>query len=304
MVQYLLNAFMRHTMTMAYTTNPHQPRLRMDAVKLVRSGWSYRKVSRHTGFSIGSISSWVKQAESLGRNELWIPTKSSRPHRHPKELSFKMIRTIIDQRLQHNRCAEVVHEELKRKNIVVSLSTVKRVLERYGLLKSRSPWKRPHDATLRPLAENPGDLVEIDTVHIWLPTRFYVYTMIDVCTRWTYAAVAERNRVKESLLFVQDAKHQSPFDFHMIQSDHGSEFSQGFTLNVGTNHRHSRVRTPNDNAHIERFNRTLQEECLNHVPTNMTAYQKALNEYLPYYNNERLHLGLHFKTPLEVFRSY
>ncbi|MEW5908042.1 MAG: integrase core domain-containing protein, partial [Patescibacteria group bacterium] len=71
------------------------------------------------------------------------------------------------------------------------------------------------------------------------------------------------------------------------------------------NHRHSRVRKANDNGHIERFNRTLKEECLNKVwPINPFVYQKAIDNYLPYYNNQRLHLGLNFRTPAEVITSY
>ncbi len=291
-------------MYMPYTTNPKLPRLRMDAVKLVRSGWSVRKVARHTGFNPSTISRWVKKAEPMGRSELWIPTQSSKPHHHPDELPFELVRAIINQRLEHNRCAEVVQEELKRKGIAVSLSSVKRVLGRYGLLKSRSPWKRPHDATPRPVIGKPGDLVEVDTIHIIRPDRFYVYTLLDVCTRWAYARVSENINVNNTLCFVQAAKSTAPFSFQILQSDHGSEFSQGFTLNVGTQHRHSRVRTPNDNAHLERFNRTLQEECLDHVPSSPKRYQQALEEYLPYYNQERLHLSLNFKTPLEVLRSY
>ncbi|MGH7926701.1 MAG: integrase core domain-containing protein, partial [Candidatus Binatia bacterium] len=62
------------------------------------------------------------------------------------------------------------------------------------------------------------------------------------------------------------ATEQSPFPFVLLQSDHGSEFSQKFTLEVGVTHRHTRVRTPNDNAHLERFNRTIQEECFSRVP--------------------------------------
>jgi len=41
-------------MYMAYTTNPNLPRVRMDAVRLVRSGWSTRKVARHLGFNQAS----------------------------------------------------------------------------------------------------------------------------------------------------------------------------------------------------------------------------------------------------------
>lgn len=64
-------------------------------------------------------------------------------------------------------------------------------------------------------------------------------------------------------------------------------------------HRHSRVRQANDNAHVERFNRTVQEECFYHLPQELALY-RALQRYLPYYNTERLHLGLNLKTPAQV----
>ncbi|MBT5016346.1 transposase [Candidatus Peregrinibacteria bacterium] len=86
----------------------------------------------------------------------------------------------------------------------------------------------------------------------------------------------------------------------MIQSDNGPEFSQNFTERIKIIHRHSRVRKSNDNAHVERFNRTIQEECLDRVPENMSSYLKAISEYLEYYNHERLHLGINKKTPSQI----
>jgi len=290
-------------MYMAYTTNPHQARLRMDVVKLVRSGWSYRKVARHTGFSVGAISLWMKKAEQYGG--LWIPTNSSRPHHHPNELSDEIINKIITQRLKRNRCAGVVHQELINQGVLVSLSSVKRVLKRKGLIKERSPWKRWHVSGERPLASEAGSLVEIDTIHI-MPRpvfRFYVYTLIDVYSRWAYAKTVERMNTHKTIGFVREAQRISPFKFSTLQSDHGPEFSVYFSEQIKVPHRHIRVRKPNDNAHIERFNRTLQEECLNRVSPNPRAYQKALSEYLPYYNNERLHLSLNFKTPTECSQA-
>lgn len=289
---------------MSYTSNPHMPRLRMQAVKLVRQGWSYRKVARHTGFSIGAISNWMQKAPPYGHNGLWIPTKSSRPKHHPDELSVEIVRAIMRERLKHNRCAEIVHQALLRQGYLVSLSSVKRTLDRQGLLKKHSPWKKLHRSLPRPWVKKPGDLVEIDTIHFWEPQRFYIYTLLDVCTRWAFAAVRKHATTRDSLWFVRAAQHEAPFSFAMLQSDNGSEFSANFSRRVGFEHRHSRVRKPNDNAHLERFNRTLQEECFGITTPQPKRYQTMLTKYLPYYNEERLHMGLDFKTPDEVFRSY
>jgi transposase InsO family protein len=218
------------------------------------------------------------------------------------------VEAIIVQREKRGRCAEIVHRELRSQGIEVSLSSVKRTLKRQGLIKKRSPWKRWHFTASRPLAKNPGDLVQIDTIHVIVgQQRFYVYTLIDIASRWAYAKVFLRINTHNSLKFIKEAQRKAGFSFKMIQSDHGSEFSAWFTEHLGklgVSHRHSRVRKANDNGHVERFNRTLQEECLNRLIKSPIIYQQAINEYLPYYNSERLHLGINFKTPLEVVLSY
>lgn len=276
----------------------------MQAVNLVRKGWSIRKVARHTGFSHGAIINWLKKAPLDGRRV--IPTLSSRPHSHPQALSEDIVSEILKIRDRNKRCSEVVHQELLNKGIKVSLSSVKRVLERNGRIRKRSPWKRWHFEEKRPLALKPGDLVQIDTVHFFFKNnkRFYVYTLLDVFSRWAYAKMSLRINTHLSLRFVKEAQGLSSFPFSMLQSDHGSEFSTYFTENIKVSHRHSRIRKPSDNGHLERFNRTLQDECLRRLPYNFRTYQREVPKYIHYYNTRRLHLGLNLKTPLEVVRSY
>ncbi|MGH7156998.1 MAG: integrase core domain-containing protein, partial [Candidatus Saccharimonadales bacterium] len=54
-----------------------------------------------------------------------------------------------------------------------------------------------------------------------------------------------------------------------------------------------------DNAHLERFNRTIQEECIAHLPRKLEVWQREVPEYLSYYNNQRQHMGLNWLTPEE-----
>lgn len=291
-------------MYMPYTTNPHLPRVRRDAVRLVcYRGWSIRKVARHIGVEPSTISRWVKLDPTGGWR--FIPTLSSRPHHHPHELSQEIISRILSMRSERNQCAEILHHRLITDGYTVSLSSVKRVLRRFHCSRY-SRWKKWHQYPDRPLAEKPGLLVEIDTIHDGPhEDRLYVYTMLDVCSRFAHALPTERINTHSSLKFVRTALF--PFPVTTIQSDHGPEFSKWFTKMVtvdGITHRHSRVRQPNDNAHLERFNRTLQDECLSRTPRSLKAYRKEIPEYLHYYNNERPHMGLNFKTPTEVLRSY
>lgn len=293
-------------MHMAYSNNPNLPQVRMQAVRLVKyREWSMRKVSRYIGVNVSTISRWCKKDITGG----WRPiaTKSSRPKNHPKQLREDIVRKIIKLRFEtKNRCSEVIHQMLLNEGVKVSLNSVKRTLDRHGLINKRSPWKRYHPPTERPKADNPGDLVQVDTIHLMKnqKERIYVFTLIDVFSRWVYAKAYERANCKTALHFLRLAQFYARFKFNNIQSDHGSEFSTHFTERLGINHRHSRVRKPNDNGHLERFNRTLQEECLRKLKVDVNVINKALPEYLKYYNNERLHLGINLLTPLQVLRSY
>lgn len=291
---------------MAYTTNPHMAKVRRDAVNLVKyRGWSMRKTAFRFGVEPSTISRWCKRPFATGWHEL--PTRSSRPKTSPNALPREIVEAIIKKRIGRRRCGQVIYYELQREGVKVSLPSVQRTLDRCHLLKKRSVWKRPHDATPRPEAAFAGALVQMDTIHIIAPdgSKIYIYTLIDLYSRWAYAEVVDKIGAEASVWFVHHARMSAPIKFIMIQTDHGSEFSSWFTHHLrqlGIGHRHSRVRQSNDNAHVERFNRTIQEECLDHVAHTISSFSRVIPKYLKYYNTERLHMGINYQTPLEVLR--
>lgn len=295
-------------MYMAYTNNPNLPRVRYQAVELVKSGKSVREVARRFGFAHNTVLNWLKRKPEYCNRQLVISTLSSKPDHHPDELSDEVIGQILSLRSERNQCAEILHHRLMTElGIVVSLSSVKRVLKRFGISRF-SKWKKWHQYPPRPIPERPGLLVEIDSVHEGAPeNRLSAYALIDVNSRWGYAEPSLRVNTWNTIEFVKRARVEAPFTFQVIQTDHGSEFSKqlmkviGYT---GINHRHSRVRTPTDNGHVERFIRTLQDECLHKIPRDFQIWKKEIPEFLNYYNTQRPHMGLNFKTPMQVVRSY
>lgn len=196
----------------------------------------------------------------------------------------------------------MARQELLNQGVRVSLNSVRRTIDRHGLMKKRSPWKQYHPPVPRPIPLKAGDLMEMDTIHIMISKkkRIYVFVILDVFSRWAYARCFEKMSGALMLRFIEEAENGAPFDFGMLQSDPGPEFSKWFTSRIGKNHRYTRIGKPNDNAHIERFNRTLQEECIDRASRNPESISCALKKYLRYYNHERLHLGISLLSPIQL----
>lgn len=285
---------------MAYTSNRNLPKIRQEAARLVREGWSARKVGRYLGYHHTAIMSWVRKAERIGFHP--IPTRSSRPKSHPRNLSPKIEERIIAIRLEHRRYGKAIHAQLLNEGLEVSLASVNRTLDRHHLLKKKSPWKRFHPHQERSKALKRGDLVQVDTIHRMIDkkNRLYVFSLIDLYSRDAYAKAYGKMSSKTTLKFIREAEKEMGFHFEMLQSDHGPEFGRWFVSQIKKNHRYSRIGRPNDNAHIERFNRTLQEECLDKLSNDVFEINQALKKYLQYYKYERLHAGINFLTPSQV----
>lgn len=282
-----------------YTNNPKMPKIRRDAVLFAKK-YGVRTSARHFGFSPGAIVAWRKKAKVEGLHP--IPTLSSRPKHSPRALKRSLVTLIIDKRLALNRSAEVVQKSLAEDGVIVSLMSVKRTLDRAHLTKKRSPWKRYHAPTARPLADHPGALVQADTVHLAVhgKTVLYVFTCIDVYSRWAYARCYTKANARTASMFIKQAQVAAPFLFHCIQTDNGSEFSTHFTERIQIRHRHTRVRQSNDNAHIERFNRTLREECMDTLPVNLRIINRHLPVYLKHYVETRHHFGINLMKPAQL----
>lgn len=287
---------------MAYISNPYMGKVRRLAVNDVNiRKLSYQQTALKYGVTKSAICKWMKRATADHRE--FIYTRSSRPHFHPKQLSDELVNRIIEVRKQRNKCAPVVHSQLRKEGIIVSLSSVERVLRRYSLVRKpkQANWKVK---VPRPMPVSPGKLVEMDTMHVVKldHSRFFIYAVIDLYSRLGYAEYQTKINQKVSIRMALKARNYFGFPFEVMQTDNGPEFKQNFSYYLGRNNievRHSRVRKPNDNAHIERFIRTLQDECFEGRDPKEKTAQKKLNEYLDYYNNERMHLSLNMQTPRE-----
>lgn len=318
---------------MAYSTNPYLPKARAIALHLhIAEGVPLGITARKCGIHRSTLWRWKQKWQRLNENisqdkpnrptrvttfvtayYRWhIATESSRPHANPNAVPDEVVQQVLAVRAQLNRCAEVVWHHLTTVlGILVSLSSVCRILRRHhcfdGARKPRVRRDNPH----RPHVTKPGELVEIDTIHHVDPhsgKRLYYYTVIDLFTRMTCVTLSTTLRQGLAVQAILAAEKQWGFPIALVQSDNGPEFSRYFEQQLKAHDiatRHTRLHRPNDNAHIERFNRTLQTEAIGYywrrsVP--LRRQRETLTTYLDYYNQRRVHLGLQLRTPAEMLQ--
>lgn len=294
---------------MAYSTNIYVPKVRRHAVNLVLfEGWSCERAARHVGVHRSTVWRWCRRPEASDRRKL-ISTRSSAAHSHPWAVPAEVVTLVLQVRRELRRCALVVHQYLRRfhSDVTVSLATVGRILARH---KQTNGWygrkgKVRRRRIPRPRIEAPGSFLQMDTIHFkdWKTRQaYYVYTLIDLKSRWAYAAYAPAISPARTNDFVLAALERAPFKVQLIQTDNGQEFGQVCEQHLQAHdvrQRRIRLGKKNDNAHIERFNRTLQDECLGRWPAE-AGIQARLTAYLDFYNTKRLHCSLQGFTPAEA----
>lgn len=67
-------------------------------------------------------------------------------------------------------------------------------------------------------------------------------------------------------------------------------------------------RSPKQNAFVERFNRSIEEEFIDlHLVSlkqpNLAVFKQELDQYLYFFNNIRPHFGLQLLTPMEQYKQ-
>lgn len=156
--------------------------------------------------------------------------------------------------------------------------------------------------------KQPGELVEIDTVSIFVDgLKRYMLTAIDLPTRFAFAYTYKTSSSANAKDFLGKLRHVAPFQITRVQTDNGHEFHKHFLQACrGENlmHYFNYPHHPQSNGHVERFNRTIQEQfAYRHIDAldDPNTFNRKLMNYLIWYNTERPHRGIGKVAPLRYY---
>lgn len=270
------------------------------------------KAAKELGVHRSTILRWKKRSSRFGRECInGVRRTSTRPHTIHHSLSDEDERRIIEVRKKYGCTAEKIKYILKLK---VAHRTIHRFLKRSGLVSEYGYHRRPRfQDTFHMHAKNVTTVgylqmdVKVVTPELsGLPWTCFEYAVIDIYSRWKDAVILNQLDQNGAMTALLEIIPRLPFETVFIQTDNGLEFQKRFDAmltDMNIQHHFIHKATPNENAVIERSFRTDEEEFYFRIekrPKHYDELRELYRKYLYYYNHERLHMGINFKTPAEM----
>lgn len=235
-----------------------------------------------------------------------------RPHTSPSRVAARVEQRIVRLRGQRLSAVRIAHA------LAIGHSTVQRVLERHG----QNQLPRPARPTPRRYEkQRPGELVHIDVKY--LPAlrnarNDFEFAAVDDFSREAVVSIRTEATSLAAASFLEHVAATLPYPIeavltdnafaftmrHARHSDRQTRFQQACAA-LGIHHHLLRPYAPQSNGKVERFFRTVNDECLHIRPLfTFAARSRAVNDFVWYYNHERPHLSLGGMTPIDRRKLY
>lgn len=190
-------------------------------------------ISRVCPHSVRSLKRWKKEFQEHGMEGL-IP-KSTRPKTQPNETPIRIKEDVISLRNETKVCAKKLHWKLKKRDVLVPVSTIGKILKDEGLVKKYRVKKIKYKHIK--VERLPGELVEIDVKHVPGPIKgmkYHQYTAIDTASRWRHLEIFDEETSFHSIEFLKIVMSKFPYKIRAIKTDNHSTFTNYYN---GTNKR-------------------------------------------------------------------
>ncbi|MFA6992734.1 MAG: DDE-type integrase/transposase/recombinase [Candidatus Gracilibacteria bacterium] len=273
--------------------------------------------ARHFGLNRETVREWRNKFNHIGM--LGLNDKSHKPKNVRKPITnWKTVDEIVKTRKQYPAWSKYkIQSMLERENIIVSASTVGRVLKRKGLIDKKVS-KKKSKAAKHPRKRFPkgfrisaaGDMIQMDTKHVNLigGKRIYQFTAIDVLTKKRvlryYSSLASKNGAD----FLEYCLKKFPFRIKAVQTDNGPEFLKHFDIlcqKMSIPHYFIYPRQPKQNTYVENSHLADEREFYSqgNVGYDIKSMQKRLEHWEYVWNSIRPHEALGYLTPDEYLNK-
>jgi len=284
---------------------------------LKKHGDDISLTARHFGLDRKTVRAWRNKFNRVGM--LALNDKSHRPKnvRYPTT-DWRTMAEIVKIRQEYPVWSKYkIQVMLKRKNMLVSASTIGRVLKRKNLINTKVSRKKSK-AAKNPKQRYPkglrivsaGDMVQIDTKFVTMLTgrMIYQFTAIDVLTKRRILKYYSSLLSKNGADFLRYCLKKFPFPIKAVQTDNGKEFLKDFDQlckELSLPHYFIEARHPKQNTYVENSHGFDEREFYQqgNVDKDIAAMGKALEKWEYTWNYIRPHQALNYLTPEEYLNE-
>ena len=270
-----------------------------------RSGFSVRRTLSILNVSSRSFYRWRRE----GRR----PCPVGRSPGSLYELLPWERKAILDYALKYPglRHRELAYKMVDEGICAISPSSVYRVLLAANLIHRRAPKSKVKGQDRPDKPKRPDENWKVDIRYTQVAgTNYYLLSFMDVYSRYIvhHELLRWMDGQSVSVSAAEAISKRPPGVKPTIQSDHGScfisrEFAETLSC-LGINHVKIRPHTPQDNAEIERCQRTIGEKLDEYELENYLYAQEVVAQVIDQYNHVRLHSALSFLRPVDYYRGH
>ncbi len=288
----------------------YDPVFRAKLMALHQQGVPLTTLSAEYGVAREVLGRWWTRYEA-GDLAALTPT-SRRPHHSPTRTTRSMERRILQLRTQRLSAVRIAH------TLGLGHSTVQRILERHGANQLPRP---PRPTPRRYEKQRPGELLHLDLKY--LPAlrnarHDFEFAAVDDFSREAVVAIQTDQTSAVAAAFLEQVVSTLPYRIEAVLTDNAFAFTmrharhadrltrfQQACAALDIRHLVLRPYAPQSNGKVERFFRTVNDECLHVKPLfTFKARSRAVEEFVWYYNHERPHLSLGGMTPVDRRQLY
>jgi transposase InsO family protein len=288
--------------------------------KVINKEAPFSHLCRQYGISTKTGYKWKKRFDEAG--EAGLRDESRRPHNAPNALSEGVVCTLIRIKNAHMAWGPPkIHDTYMRdhQDDGVCLTSVKRVLDKAGLVKHRR--RRCHNACGR-IQTNvdvkaPNQLWTVDFKGWWYSSereKIEPLTVRDAYSRYILCVQAVPEGTYEIVREVFERLFEVYGLPEAVRSDNGPPFASmnsvwGLTrlsawwVALGISLDRIDPGHPEQNGDHERMHLDIANELEDKVPGGTIEHQGAFEVWRDTFNNERPHEALGMKRPGEVYRK-
>ena len=193
--------------------------------------------------------------------------------------------------------------------VACSPSTVYRVLDDAGVLRARSGKPSSKGKGFhQPLLPHQHWHVDIAYLNI-RGTFYFLTTVLDGYSRMVvHWDIGERMEESDVEIVLQRAREAYPDAKPRIITDNGPQFIakdfKSFIRICGMTHVRTSPYYPQSNGKVERFHRTLKDECIRpKTPLTVEDARRIVTGFVTEYNDVRLHSAIGYVTPRDMLEG-